>query len=95
VEIRYTKRAERDLLDGDIGWRTHHPSRPAFFADEMKRILELLATQPLMGRRTNRYRDARVFVAVEVERLIFYRVYKRHIMVRAVAPARAQRNPLE
>lgn len=92
MELRYSKRAQRDLLEGSIGWRTHHPGRANLFDDEVDRLLTLLSTQPRMGRSTRQYRDARVLVLVDIEHLVFYRVHRKYIEILAVVPGRAQRS---
>lgn len=94
MELRYSARAQRDLLDGSIRWRTYHPGRADLFGSELGKALELLRLQPRMGRRTNRYQGARVLVLVEIEHLLFYRVHRKHIAILALLPARAQRTPL-
>lgn len=94
MELRYSARAQRDLLDGSINWRVHHPGRPDLFDDKIVKALELLSEQPRMGRATNRYRNGRVLVLVDIEHLLFYRVHRNYIAVLAILPARAQRRPL-
>jgi plasmid stabilization system protein ParE len=93
VELRYSKRAQRDILERSMNWRAHYPERPDFFDDELERILGLLRDNPRMGHVTTRYKGARVFVLVDVEHLLFYRLGKRHVAVLALLPARTQRTP--
>ena len=94
MELRYSDRAKRDLLEQSLRWYRFHPQRGDAFDDELKNVLELLAQQPRMGRTTTRYKGARVLVLAETEYLLFYRVHRKHIAVLALLPARAQREPL-
>jgi plasmid stabilization system protein ParE len=91
VELRYSKRAQRDLLDNSIGWRVHHPGRADLFDEEISKAMSLLATQPRMGRRVREHKNARVLSIIATGHLVFYRVHRSYLMVLAVLPARAQR----
>lgn len=91
MEIRISRRAERDLINGNLGWRARYTERPDEFVDRVAAVLELLRANPRLGRATLAYKDARVFVLADIEHLLFYRPHRRHIAVLAVVPSKRQR----
>lgn len=94
IELRWAKGAVRDLLDTSTGWRTHHPSAPNVFDDEISRALEQIMLFPESAPRTftSRFRNARIMVLPKTGCLRLYRKEsKRRVRILAILASRTTR----
>jgi plasmid stabilization system protein ParE len=97
VQVRYTSRAERDIVVRDEWWRANRPASPDLFWDELSVAIETIAAAPY---------GAPLYVArrsASVRRLllrgsschVYFRVDRRRhwVMVLAVWGAQRARGP--
>lgn len=91
MEVRTSKRAQRDIIDASIRWRTTHSTNVDLFDYEVDKALDLLSDNPQMGRATKQHKNGRVLVLPALGFLLFYRIHPTYLMVLAVVLGRTQR----
>jgi plasmid stabilization system protein ParE len=95
VEIRWSTRAERDVVACAIWWLSHHSQNVAAFDNELAESLTLIRQFPESSPRgrLKRYKTARVRVMAETGYLLVYRVKgKNDVEIVAVLASRKTAN---
>lgn len=91
VSVRLSKHALQDMLDLDIWWRRHHPTKPGQFDEELTATIALLRQFPEIAPRalTKSYKNARVRVLVETGHLVVYRYVDRTVSILRIFASKA------
>jgi plasmid stabilization system protein ParE len=76
LPLRVVHRAEREIAEAAVWWRTNRPKAPGAFRDELRHAFELIASQPRIGARALNARLASVR-RVHLSRIRYY-LYYRH-----------------
>ena len=76
LNVKITRRAERQIEAADRWWLENRPSAPGAVAEELGRALQLLSVQPNIGARAGntRLKDVRRVTLNRIRYYVYYRV---------------------
>ncbi len=96
MNVRFSKRAEREAARTNTRWRTDRPAAPDLFLDELATAIELLLVSPEMGTPFGTWQGTHLVRRVLLERSnyhLFYAIEADAIVLLSIWGTRRGRGP--